>query len=110
MPTDRASRYARISRAKGEKGPRTELIIAHVTRTPKGKIRLQNVGIVIGSSKEVSANNEKLSETDPRYVFETNYGVRKMTHNIVRRSGRYSKFYDTIVKVVYDSDELGKRR
>jgi hypothetical protein len=109
MPTDRASRYARISRAKKEKGPRDALIIAHVTRTPKRKIRLHHAGIVIGSSKEVPVNNEKLSETEPRYVFESDYGVRKMAHDIVRKSGRYSKFYDTIVKVVYDGDEFGQK-
>ena len=108
MPIDRASRYARISRAKTEKGPRDALIIAHVTRTPKRKIRLRHVGVVIGDAKEVPVINEKLSETEPRYVFESDYGVRKMAHDIVRRSGRYSRFYDTIVKVVYDGNEFGQ--
>ena len=53
-------------------------------------------------------SNEKLSETDPRYVFESNYGVRKLVHDMVKKSGRYSKFYDTIVRVVYDGDAFGK--
>jgi len=102
MPQDRAARYARVS--KNLKGPHEAVITAHVRRTPKGKIRLLRVGLSIGSEKEVKVNPDELPENDPRYVSENNYGVRKIAHDLVKKSGRYSRFYDTIVRVVYDND------
>jgi hypothetical protein len=99
---DRAARYSRLSRTKSQRSLRDTLILAHVGRTPKGKLRLRKVGVVIAGGKEMDVSNE-LEENDPRFVFESDFGVRKEAHDIVRKSGRYSKFYDTIVKLVYDS-------
>jgi len=110
MPIDRASKYARLTKSNAVKGPRAAVITAHVTRTPKGKIRLTRVGITIGDSREVTVHSEKLSDTDPRLAFENNFGVRKEAHDIVKKSGRYSRFYDTMVRVVYDGNAFGALR
>ena len=100
MP-DRASRYARIQRTKsGKKLEREALILAHAYRTPKGKLRLKSVGIAIGKGEEKIVTGA-LGETDPRYAFETDFGLRKEVHNLVRRSAQFSKYYNCVVKMVY---------
>jgi len=100
--TDRAARYARITRAKSSKKEnRDALILAHVSRTPKGKLRLNSVGIVIGGRGKESIVSGNLPPNDPRYVSESDYAIRKLAHGIVLSSGRFSKFYNSIVKLDY---------
>ena len=95
--SDRARRYA----SQKAKSRSPALIIAHVHRTAKGKIRLGSVQIVLpGGKEEVVAEN--LPKNDPGLAFEDQYDVRKSAHEIVKKSGRFSKFYDSIVKLVYD--------
>lgn len=103
MPDNQGRRRcARYSRKKGdgENVERSAVILAHVGRTPKGKIRLKSVGIVLGRNSESLVS--KVSDLDPRFVFETSYGVRKVAHDVVKKSGKFSRFHDSIVKVVYD--------
>ncbi|SRR5579875_251703 len=95
----RFSRYTRISK-NVTSSDRSAMILAHVGKTPKGKLRLRSVGIVVGKKPEDLV--DQVPETDPRFVFETSYGVRKASHDIVRKSGKFSRFYDNIVKVVYE--------
>lgn len=97
---NRAKRYAAIERAKAKTGG--ALLIAHVKRTPKGKIRLSRVEIRIKDGKEEIVT--ELPKDDPRYVFEDDYKVRKMTHDLVKRSAKFSSFYDSSARVFYDSD------
>jgi hypothetical protein len=96
---DRASRYASSDRAKNKSG--SAIIIAHVHRTPRGKIRLSSVGVRIGGDQEKDVL--RLPLTDPRYVFENDYKVRKAAHALVKASGRFSKFHDSSARVFYDS-------
>ncbi|MHB8567776.1 MAG: hypothetical protein ACYC7D_07210 [Nitrososphaerales archaeon] len=102
--TDRASRYAKITRAKSSKQERDTLILAHVGRTSKRKLRLLSVGIVIKGGKEAEVS-DALPENDPRYVADSDFAIRKITHDLVRASGRFSKFYDSIVKIDYTTDQ-----
>lgn len=95
---DRAKRYAAIQRSK-PKGT-DALLVAHVKRTPKGKIRLTRVEISIKGEKEQVVT--ELPPDDPRYVFESDYKVRKTTHDLVKRSGKFSTFYDSSARVHYD--------
>jgi hypothetical protein len=95
---DRAARYS-SQKTKVNAGP--ALIIAHVQRTPKGKIRLVSVGVRISTQDEEEVVGLPL--TDPRYVFDNDYKVRKSAHDLVKSSGRFSKFYDSSARVVYDS-------
>jgi hypothetical protein len=99
--SDRASRYARISRAKGGKRKGDSLILAHIRRTPTGRLRLVSVGIVLEGDKESIVAGPFL-ESDPTYVAVSEYAIRKMAHDIVKSSGRYTKFYDKIVKLVFE--------
>jgi hypothetical protein len=139
MSEGRAVRYARRDRVKRADRSDRALILAHVTRTPKGKIRLRRVGIsLVGGGKKkktreaivasiphasFSSNlfgasitsggdddhsskggsqNITLREDDPRLVFDNDFGVRKAAHEMVKRSARYSRFYNSIVKILYD--------
>ncbi len=95
----RASRYAALERAKGK--PSRSILIAHVHRTTKGKIRLARVDIRINGQKEERVT--ELPGDDPRYVFENDYKVRKAVHDLVKSSGRFSRFYDCSARVFYDS-------
>jgi hypothetical protein len=62
------------------------------------------VGVRIGGEQEQDVLS--LPPADPRYVFENDYKVRKASHDLVKASGRFSKFHDSSARVVYDS---GKR-
>lgn len=99
--SDRASRYARISRARAGKRQGNTLILAHTRRTSTGRLRLISLGIVIEGNKE-SIVAGPFPENDPRYVADSEYSIRKMAHGIVRSSGRFTKFYDRVVKLVFE--------
>ena len=98
--SERAKRYAAIQKSKAKQND--TLLIAHVKRTPKGKIRLSRIDIRISGGKEQVVT--ELPPDDPRYVFEDDYKIRKMTHDIVKRSGKFSTFYDCSARVFHDSD------
>jgi hypothetical protein len=78
----------------------TPLLIAYVARTPKGKIRLHKIGIRFENDKEEQV--EKLPADDPRFVFDNDYKVRKSTHDIVKKSAKFARFYDASARVSYD--------
>ena len=94
---DRAARY---SPAKTEKKPANAVLVAYVIRTPKGKIRLKRIGIRLHGQKEQQI--AELPPTDPRYVFENDYKVRKATHDEIKRSAQFSRFHESSARVVYD--------
>jgi len=95
----RAARYRRIRQPPS---PSDWTLIAHLGKTPKGKIRLYSIGITRRGEKERSVSGNLLAN-DPRYVFDDDYGMRKTAHEIVRKSGQFSKFYDSRIRIVYDS-------
>jgi hypothetical protein len=97
--SDRASRYAS---ARFEKKTGDAILIAYVIRTPNGKIRLKRIGVRLQGQKEQPIC--ELPPTDPKYVFESDYKVRKATHEEVRRSGKYTRFQDSSARVVYGQD------
>ena len=94
---DRAARYAP---AKTEKKSSEAVLVAYVVRTPKGKIRLKRIGIRLHGQREQQIS--ELPPTDPRYVFENDYKVRKATHEVIKRSAQFSRFHDSSARVVYD--------
>jgi len=95
---DRASRYAAKRQPSGRRsGP---LLIAYVAKTPKGKIRLHQIGIKFEGQKEELI--EKLPADDPRYVFETGYKVRKAAHDLVKKSAKFARFYNASARISYD--------
>jgi len=75
-------------------------LIAYVSRTPKGKIRLRKIGIRFEGQKEELV--ETLPSDDPRMVFENDYKVRKSAHEIVKRSAKFARFYNASARVSYD--------
>ena len=93
---DRALRYA----PKFEKKTGGAVLVAYVIRTPKGKIRLKRIGIRLQGQKEEPVC--ELPITDPKYVFESDYKVRKATHDEIKRSAQFSRFQDSTARVVYD--------
>ena len=95
--SDRAAKYS-SSKKKTTKRP-YPLLIAYVARTPKGKIRLHRIGIKFENQDEEIV--EKLPSDDPRYVFENDYKVRKSTHDIVKKSAKFSRFYNASARVSY---------
>ena len=94
---DRAAKY--IS-SKSQKKESEAVLVAYVFRTPKGKIRLKRIAIRLRGQKEQPVL--ELPLTDPRYVFENDYKVRKAAHNETKRSGRFSAFYDSSARVIYE--------
>ncbi len=96
---DRASRYSAKKQASSGRrsGP---LLIAYVAKTPKGKIRLHRIGIRFEDHKEELV--DKLPTDDPRYVFENDYKVRKATHDLVKKSAQFARFYDASARISYD--------
>jgi hypothetical protein len=95
---DRAARY---SFKKSEKTtPGRAVLVAYVARTPKGKIRLKRIAIRMLGQKEQLVS--ELPPTDPRYVFENDYKVRKAAHDETRHSARFGAFYDSSARVIYD--------
>lgn len=96
---DRAARYASKERTE-RKAPDT-ILVAYVFRTPKGKIRLQRIGIRMKGRKEEVIS--VLPGDDPRYVFENDYKVRKATHETVKRSAKFSRFYNSSTRVYYET-------
>lgn len=99
---DRATRYA-ASRSRQERKTPATVLVAHVGRTPKGKIRLHRIGIRLQGKKEEVVVSD-LPPEDPRCVFEDDYKVRKATHDIVKKSARFSHFHDASTRVFYDLD------
>lgn len=97
---DRASRYAARKKTSSTRGS-GPLLIAYVARTPKGKIRLHKVGIRFQDQKEEEVVGQ-LPPDDPRYVFDNDYKVRKSTHEIVKKSAKFSRFYDASARISYD--------
>lgn len=95
---DRASRYA----SRPEKRTVGAILVAYVIRTPKGKIRLKRVAIRLQGQDEESVC--VLPPTDPKYVFENDYKVRKAAHEEVKRSGKFTRFQDSSARVVYDAN------
>ncbi len=96
---DRAARY---SSQRAEKSQGRAVLIAYVARTPKGKIRLKRIAIRLQGQKEQPVL--ELPPTDPKYVFQSDYKVRKAAHDETKRSARYSAFYDSSARVVYDEN------
>lgn len=96
---DRAARYAAKRQVSSTKRS-TPLLIAYVARTPKGKIRLRKIGIRFEDEKEELV--EELPMDDPRYVFQNDYKVRKSTHDLVKKSPKFARFYDASARVSYD--------
>lgn len=96
---DRAARYSWKEREK-RKFPGT-ILVAYVARTPKGKIRLQRIGIRMKDKKEEVVS--VLPKDDPQYVFEDDYKVRKATHEVVKGSAKFSRFHDSSARVFYES-------
>ena len=96
---DRASKY--IS-SKNQKEQSEAILVAYVFRTPKGKIRLKRIAIRLRGQKEQPVL--ELPSTDPRCVFENDYKVRKAAHNEIKKSGRFSAFYDCSTRVVYEEN------
>jgi hypothetical protein len=95
---DRASRYAAKNKPSGRNpGP---LLIAYVAKTPKGKTRLHQIGIRFEGQKEEIV--EKLPEDDPRYVFESDYKVRKAAHDLVKKSAKFARYYNASARISYD--------
>jgi hypothetical protein len=94
---DRAARYSVKKESTKRSNP---LLIAYVARTPKGKIRLRKIGIRFEDQKEELV--EELPTDDPRYVFENDYKVRKSTHDLVKKSAKFARFYDSSARVSYD--------
>jgi hypothetical protein len=102
--SNRASRYASKERdAQSKKSSGAPLLIAYVKRTPKGKIRLWRIGIRFQGQKEEKIGD--LPADDPRFVFESDYKVRKAAHEVVKRSAKFSRFYDASTRVFYGSEE-----
>ena len=99
--SDRAARYAAKKHLTNKKsvGP---LLVAYVGRTPKGKIRLRRIGIRFQGQKEEIVS--QVPQDDPRYVFESDYKVRKSAHDLVKRSAKFGRFYDASTRVFYDRD------
>jgi hypothetical protein len=99
--SDRAARYAAKKHTSGKKsdGP---ILVSYVGRTPKGKIRLPRIGIRFRGQKEEIVT--EVPQEDPRYVFESDYKVRKSTHDLVRKSAKFGRFYDASTRVFYDKD------
>jgi hypothetical protein len=95
---DRAARY---SFKKSDRAtPSRAVLVAYVVRTPKGKIRLKRIAIRMLGQKEQLVS--ELAPTDPRYVFENDYKVRKAVHDETRHSARFGAFYDSSARVIYD--------
>ena len=92
---NRAARYSRPSEKDS-----AAVLVAYVIRTPKGKIRLRKIGIRIRGKKELPVS--ELPPTDPRYVFESDYKVRKAAHDETRRSAQFSRFSNSSARVVYE--------
>jgi hypothetical protein len=94
---DRAAKY---SASKFDKRRGDAVLVAYVIRTPKGKIRLKRIGIRLQGMKEEPVC--ELPPTDPKYVFENDYKVRKATHEEMKRSAKFARFYDSSARVLYD--------
>jgi hypothetical protein len=95
---DRAAKYAKKETNSSKRsGP---ILFAYVDRTPKGKIRLHRIGIRFEGQKEEVVEN--LPSEDPRYAFENDYKVRKATHDLVKKSAKFARFYDSSTRVSYD--------
>ena len=95
---DRAARYASKKSTPGRRS--NPLLIAYVAKTPKGKIRLREIGIRFPDQKEELV--KKLPADDPRYVFENDYKVRKAAHDLVKKSAQFARFYDASARISYD--------
>ena len=92
---DRASRYSRVLARDSP-----AVLVAYVVRTPKGKIRLRKIGIRIRGKKEFQVS--ELPLTDPRFVFENDYKVRKAAHDETKKSAQFSRFSDSSARVIYE--------
>ena len=45
---------------------------------------------------------EKLPDDDPRYVFESDYKVRKAAHDLVKKSAKFARYYNASARISYD--------
>ncbi len=98
--TDRASKYAAVKRASSMKPSGAPILIAYVSRTAKGKVRLRRVAIRFqGGKEEVVA---PVPQDDARFAFENDYKVRKAAHDLVKKSPKFSRFYDASTRVSYN--------
>lgn len=93
---DRASKYSRTPERDSN-----AVLVAYVVRTPKGKIRLTKIGIRIRGKKELPVS--ELPLTDPRFVFENDYKVRKAAHDETKKSAQFSRFSHSSARVVYEA-------
>jgi hypothetical protein len=60
------------------------------------------VGIRFEGQKEEIVT--EAPQDDPRYVFENDYKVRKSAHDLVKKSAKFGRFYDSSTRVFYDKD------
>jgi hypothetical protein len=95
---DRAARFS--AKKQSTSKSTNPLLIAYVSKTPKGKIRIRRIGIRFESQKEEVVDS--LPPDDPRFVFESDYKVRKSTHDLVKKSAKFARFYDASARVSYD--------
>ena len=101
--SDRASRFAR-KKQQQSKGTKTTnpILVAYVGRTPKGKIRLKRIGIRFQGAREEIVS--EVPADDARYAFENDYKVRKATHELVKKSPKFSRYYDSSARVFYGEE------
>src|ERR1700722_11783135 len=100
---DRAARYSAKERASSAKKP-GPLLIAYVSRTPTGKVRLRKIGIRFeGQEEELVA---ELRLDDPHLALENDYKVRKAAHDIVKKSAKFGRFYDVSTRILYDAGKI----
>jgi len=97
---DRAARYS--SKTKPKPKSVNPILVAYVAKTPKGKTRLRRVGIRFQGQKEEVVS--EVSQDDPRFVFEDDYKVRKATHEVVKKSSKFGRFFDASARVVYEPE------
>ncbi|MGH2639602.1 MAG: hypothetical protein ACRDF4_10040 [Rhabdochlamydiaceae bacterium] len=99
---DRAARYApKEYQQEKKRTTGRAVLIAYVARTARGKIRLRKIGIRLeGRNEEMIC---ELPVDDPRYVFESDYKVRKAAHDEVKHSAKFSRFYDSSARVFYET-------
>jgi hypothetical protein len=97
---DRAAKYSAIKRASSARKP-GPLLIAYVSRTQTGKVRLRKIGIRFEGQKEEIVADLRLD--DPHLALENDYKVRKAAHEIVKKSAKFGRFYDASTRISYDS-------
>jgi hypothetical protein len=97
---DRAAKYAAMKRASSARKP-GPILIAYVSRTPTGKVRLRKIGIRFEGQKEEMVADLRLD--DPHLALENDYKVRKVAHEIVKKSAKFGRFFDSSTRISYET-------